>query len=355
MNKQFGDWYREADIQPEHETLTKRWSAIEVVAEDIDDSQIVDLGRLFHGLTESCATRDALHEAIFEADNAFSTKNTVEVRLLAGVCLIHVAEQHHDQTGQMAAYALVCPTLLGHRSKMFVPSIPKRANELLDEASGILRKQASSKTAAISKLDDELAKIEAAETANQNFQQGGPPVREALQKLRSAIATVSLRVTQLQKTQGLYREDSDILWWMTGRYSRDLNQPLKEIGLPGAAIVVGKEFADLIEKQPGPIAAKAVLNRCLEDLGGNPSEAVTLTTAVNKAPSEWKSKWFAADGNRDLLSLCPLTAAIRHSVDINGSWGSASQSLTGVAANTKLNGTELAYQMYRECMFRKLG
>ena len=354
MNEQFGDWYREADIQPEHETLTKRWTAIELSAEDIDDSGIVGLGRLFHGLTESGATRDVLHKALFEADNAFSTKNTVEVRLLAGVCLFHVAAQQNDQTGHMAAYALVCPTLLGRRSKIFAPSIPEAASGILDRASSLLRQHVPTKRAPVSKLADEAAKIEEAETAN-NFQQGGPHVRAALEKLRSSIAAVSEKANRLEKAQALYREDSDILWWMTGRYSRDLGQPLKDIGLPGAAIVVGKELADLIEQQPGPVATQAVLNRCLEDVGGNPSEAVTLTTAVNKTPQEWRNQWFAADGNRDLLSLCPLTAAIRHSVDIDGSWGSAAQSLTGVAANTKLSGTELAYQMYRECMFRKLG
>lgn len=353
MNENFGDWYREADIQPEHETLTKRWAGIENLAENIDGLGIVELGRLFHGLTANGATRDALKDAMYEADNAFSTKNTVEIKLLAGVCLVQISERQNDETARIAAYAAVCPTLLGRRSKVFVPSIPKRANELLDEASGMLRKHSASKSGSISKLDDAVAKIEAAEAAN-NFQQGGPPVREALKTLRTGIATVSMRVTQLQKTQALYREDSDILWWMTGRYSRDLDQPLKEIGLPGAAILVGKELADLIENQPGPIAAKAVLNRCLEDVEGSPAEKVTLTKAVDKLPGDWKSKWFAADGNRDVLSLCPLTAAVRQSVTIDGSWGSAAQSLTGVAASTKLSGTELAYQMYRECMFRKL-
>ncbi len=353
MIENFGDWYREADIQPEHETLTKRWAGIEKLAEGMDGSGIVELGRLFHGLTDSGATHDALKNSMFEADSAFSVKYTVEIKLLAGVCLIRIAEKQSDETGQIAAYAAVCPTLLGRRSKIFVPSIPNRANKVLDEASGMLRKYSASKSASISKLEDELAKIEAAEGAN-SFQQGGPPVREALKSLRTGLSVVSLRVTQLQKTQALYREDSDILWWMTGRYSRDLEKPLNEIGLPGAAILVGKELADLIENQPGPVAARAVLNRCLEAIGGNLSEKVSLTQAVNKLPSDWKSKWFAKDGNRDVLSLCPVTAAVRQSVAIDGSWVSASQSLTGVAPNTKLSGTELAYQMYRECMFRKL-
>lgn len=353
MNENFGDWYREADIAPDHETLTNRWAGIEKLASSIDHSGIVELGRLYYGLTDAGATRDALKDAMFEADNAFSARNVIEIQLLAGASLIHIAEDQSGEAGQIAAYSAVCPALLGRRSKILVPSIPERANEILVEASGRLRQPPPTKRAQVAKLTDEVAKIEEAEASN-NFQIGGPHVRASLEKLRTVIAAVSEKANRLEKVQALYREDSDILWWMTGRFSRDLEQPLKEIGLPAAAVIIGKELADLIENQPGPVAAIAVLNRCLEDIGKSPGDKVTVTTAINKLPAEWKAQWFPSNGNREVLSLSPLSAAINQSVDIEGSWGSAAQSLSGVAPSTKLTCSEFAYQMYRECMFQKL-
>lgn len=353
MNEQFGDWYREADLQPTHDTLANRWAGVEKVTEKITPGGLIELGRLFHGLAESGPTITSLKDALFEADNAFSTKNVLEVRVLAGVCLIEVAENHSEDNSHIAAYAMVCPALMGRRDGAFVPSIVKRANELLDKASGDLRRHAPSPATTISKIDEELTKIEAAEAAN-SFQQGGPPVRDGLKKLRTGLAAVSSSVTRLARTQSLFREDSDILWWMTGLYSRDLDQPFSQVGLPSAAILLGKELADLIQCQPGPVAAKAVLGRGLEQIGGDSAKKVTMTVAINHLPSEWKERCFGEDGNRDVLSLCPVTSAIRHSVTIEKSWGSAAQALSGVSATSKLSGIELAYQMYRECMFRKL-
>src|SRR5690606_6418908 len=104
----------------------------------------------------------------------------------------------------IAAYAMVCPALMGRRDGAFVPSIVKRANELLDKASGDLRIHAPSPATTISKFDEELTKIEAAEAAN-NFQQGGPPVRDALKKLRTGLAAVSSSVTRFARTQSLFR------------------------------------------------------------------------------------------------------------------------------------------------------
>src|SRR5690606_950979 len=126
-----------------------------------------------------------------------------------------IAEKKNDTTGQIAAYAAVCPTLLGRRKNLFAPSIPKRANEILDEASGTLRQHTHMREAQVSKLVDEATKIQEAETAN-SFQQGGPHLRTALEKLRTSIAAVSEKTNRLEKVQALYREDSDILWWMTG-------------------------------------------------------------------------------------------------------------------------------------------
>ena len=56
--------------------------------------------------------------------------------------------------------------------------------------------------------------------------------------------------------QRLRQEESDILWWLFGEYSRDLEQHISELSLSASCIIVGKELADLILVFPGPIPAK---------------------------------------------------------------------------------------------------
>ena len=48
MNTYFSDWYREANINPEHSWLEPRWKAVELAAQDASATSICELARLYH-------------------------------------------------------------------------------------------------------------------------------------------------------------------------------------------------------------------------------------------------------------------------------------------------------------------
>lgn len=61
----------------------------------------------------------------------------------------------------------------------------------------------------------------------------------------------------------ILQEDSDILSWITGSWSKELEKPLTKGILPkDIALLLAKELADFVQVIPGPYAFEAFLKRC---------------------------------------------------------------------------------------------
>lgn len=349
MNKHFGEWYRLADIKPEHDTLVKRSEAIESLVEEADVPFIIDLSKIFYGLTKQGSTFDQLRDAMLNVDNAFQIEgNLLEMRLLAGACLNEIATE--TRLCVEASFLVASPSLLGKRNSIIIKMIPNLALKVLLSESSKLRTEQSSKWLGFQRIDEELEKISAAEAAPQNAIK---PIRTVADKLINEVRSIKSHVKQLEKHQELFREDSDILWWMNGRYSRDLDKPLSELNFPAASIILGKELADLVRVQPGPLAARAALSRCLEPIAKSKKKSIPIADAVNNLPKSWKEEHFENTGQFDALPLCPLTSAIHQSNIINEAWTGAAEAHSGVSSDMKMDALDLAYQMYLETLSLK--
>lgn len=351
MDASFGDWYRAAELIPNNDDLVNRQTAIETFTADCSSDRIVELSQCFFGIATDSTSISDMQQAMQEADAAFPMqKNAIELRVLAGACLIELLS---GSNGILSALTLVCPSVLGSRDKLLVPDICQRASQFLDTASLQLRTPKGLATPKVSatQIDDEIAGITEAGTANA-FNTGSPHIASALKSVHSAIGGLVRKCNKLERNQQLFREDSDILWWMTGGHSRDLQRPLSEIDPTGVATVLGKELADLTCVRPGPFAVQAILGRCLHQCGV-PTKLLSLTQLVNKIPSDWKQSWKdTLAGYDNLLTLCPVTCAVSTSVDIAGErkWQAPLEAATGIKPSFKLAPVDWAYQTYRECI-----
>ena len=66
MHEQFGEWYRVAKIQPEHELLERRWSGVEAFVSAAAEADVFDLSRLFNALP---VRSESFLSACFTAQN----------------------------------------------------------------------------------------------------------------------------------------------------------------------------------------------------------------------------------------------------------------------------------------------
>lgn len=351
MDDSFGDWYRAADLIPNHDDLVNRQAAIEAFTADCSSDRIVELSQCFFDLASDSTSISDMQQAMKEVDAAFQMQdNAIELRVLAGACLI---EFLGGSNGMLSALALVPPSLMGSRDKILVPDICQRASEFLDTASLQLRTPEGLSTGKVSatRIEDELVGINEAGTSNA-FNVGSPYIAAALKSLHTTINGLVRKCNKLERNQQVFREDSDILWWMTGGHSRDLQQPLSEIDPTGVAAVLGKELADLICVLPGPFAVQAILDRCLNDCDVK-TKPLSLSQLVNKIPSNWKESWKdTLAGNDDLLTLCPVACAVLTSVNITGerNWHAPFKAATGIKPSFELAPVDWAYQTYRECI-----
>ncbi len=360
MEKHFGDWYRVVGIDADHNKLNKRWKGVESFAGKADRACILSLARLFHDLPSAEEVFVEGFATVFQKlDNAFPMQNNaLELSLLAGASLSSVLGSGKEQLADVAALAATCPAFRRKREKPPIPEVLDRAWNHLVQRRSSLRDPGPMDVMPIEEPDADamLKDLDSAFQTNDLSQIGGQ-VTKSLRTLSTLLVPLVKTVNQLQWQQKLYREDSNVLWWMTGGHSCDLNRPFAKIETAATALLIGKELADLVRVMPGPLAAEAVMDRSLADAGCNRDETITLADAVNKTDRDWREAWVKQVGGFTGVDLCPTTLAVKSSVEIpddEKTWQTAFRSSTGLVATTSIKPLELAVQVYEECLFVKV-
>ncbi len=358
MNKDFAEWYRAVDIEPNHERLQNRWLGIEsYCSRVIGCTEILNLVRLFLNLTISDDFKDNLIKAFFESDNAFPQKdNDNELSVLAGAILVHISDKN---ISKLKNFALLAIAAASFKRKAVVPSILTLLKSYLNDSMFNIRDVKSIDpvsiiTPPVKGLKDSLKAIEETKTWT--------PPDELAKQFSSYLTSINKSIIQINSEidkslylQRIYREDSQILWWLSGGFSTDIHKPISELNNAESCIVAGKELADIVEILPGPYSAKAVLNKTFSNLPED-SKEITFSKAVNKTNKEWRQQILKKYEIEKTKDITPILAAIYESLRVEkaGEWLAAHKQLTGISAkDTKLSIDELAYQVYTECLLLK--
>jgi len=351
VEREFGDWYRAAGITPSEDQLKRRWQGVEALATSANRVAVLDWVRLFYGLPPKQAeTGMRLREAFQQADASFPTqRNDLEVQLLAGATVVATLATAAPSVTDVAALAVVCADYRGHREDGRPIFVMHRARQYLLQRSIILRRGAAD---APIRIPEDLKSLAAKP-------QEGAAQLEPNQAIRSiAGATVALArsfsevVEQLRLHDRLQREESEILWWIFGGYSRDLERPFSDLEVPARCLVAAKELADLMDVLPGPVAAAAMLDRIIQ--GPNPGAKVsnvTLVQAIQRTPEEWLRSW--CEGNELIQrhgDLCPTLIAAQRAVEAPGTdvWVTPIERITRVSVRIEVPPINLATQAYDE-------
>lgn len=354
MEAQFGEWLRLAHLEPDHDIMQRRWAGVEKAAEELDASGALELAMLFHRLPAAEETTEWLRSVLHQADNAFRmADNDAELSVLAGAVIASVIRHADGTIRPVASLALVCPALMGHRKHALVPEIVDRGRQCLAEASAALRSTASASLEPNTIPTSENL-LEQIKTACQDNQPPtlAEPLYSLLTNLDKALRKVNTNAKKLNGQFALYREESDVLWWLTAAHSRDLDCPFGELQWPSTPLHVGKELADLVRQLPGPLAHRGVIARAMDASGNDPSSEISLSSAVTKMDKELKQEWMEGVADPAAFRLCPVMNAISMSnaAGKQTEWMSSFKATMGISADTKFTPVDLAVQVFYESL-----
>jgi hypothetical protein len=313
MHVNFSEWFRAANLEASADSLPKRWAGVDTF--QVGKNAIVSLVEVFFGFFDGKDAFLAEFRTAFQAkDSTFRMRdNNRELSVLAGATLVTVMEDYPTDFGDAAALALLACAAQNLRGAVCVPEIPELAVKHL-----------ATRSIQRNKLDADEEDEE-------------DEVQKQLKQLRRDLEVIS--------------EESNILWWVFGESSRDLQVRWSQLSLPHIALVSGKELSDLSRISPGPAAAFALLDRITKFAKGNVAAQITIKEAISDCNVEWRRLFVKTKYQAALANLTPISHGIKLSIDLadSGAWAQTLATSLKVQRGGKLSPTLISYQTYLEC------
>ncbi|PJR60039.1 GTPase-associated system all-helical protein GASH [Klebsiella sp. K-Nf6] len=350
----FADRYAEAGLSPTSETIISRQEPVKRIVENINEQQILDLASFYYGNAD--VSLEWFRDEFAEEDASFSLLNNErEARVLSA----SVMGELIDQENAVAILAICVGSVKGLRR-------PLQSLWLLNNAEESFIKLAIAGRAfqdipikivptVTPKLDEEIAALSATNDWATLITLLGK-IRTEAQTSAKTVANQSMGILKkIERQSALMREESQMLWWLTGGYSRAFNRSFTTFSTQQAAITAAIDLGALTNSSEfGPVAIPAMLERVIltakKGRGAQPKE---LSTAIDgfsveelrclKVPATLPAK------------LAPISTAIELAETIGiGSWYVQFQSRTGFESSIQLESLALAEQLYREYLLGRL-
>lgn len=281
--------------------------------------------------------------------------NDRELQVLAGASLAALMNKG-DSTGAEAALAVTTTSLAGVRKPDLPMDLHVLAEGAIDQISETNRKRpnlASHTSTDAPKVDFEkaAAKVKAepnAEGFSQAFALAAEATRPVFVEMARRQANAVRAMDHFLRVQD---EELQMLWWLTGQRSFDLDCTLNAVPSEVQPLVFAKELADSTEFLPGPASVKALLSRA----GLKDRKKIALSTAINTADASWLQK-FMPEGEPSPVST-PIHFGIKRQIETGAgdAWVAGWAAAVGVAANFAVSSLTLGLLFYRERLLLLFG
>lgn len=351
MHPDFPRWYGAVALGDEETRRASRWMGVTAVVGSADSDDIEALLRLaFKSRQSAAAARvQKVREAFRTADATFEMQgNDRELQILAGAALAALMHKG-GSSGAEAALAVTTASLMGARK----PDLP------MDLA--ILAEGAIDLIAETQRKRPDLAKHTATDAPKFDFEKSAAKVRAewnqegvaqsftlAAESARAAVAVMARRqanaVSALDTFLRVQDEELQMLWWLIGQRSVDLDCSFEEVPAAAQALVYAKELSDRTQFLPGPASMKGLLSRA----GLKERRKVSVADAINAADPAWLSSCMPV-GEPSPVSI-PLHYAIKRQLETGAgeAWIAGWAAAAGVPGNLALPSLALGNLFYRE-------
>ena len=355
MHKNFAEWYRLVRIEPNGDVLMNRWAGVEEWSASIHgkDDAVLETVRIFQGLPE-VTSREPFLAVFRKHDPAFQQRNNeLEQQVLAGAALVHVTtrgEEADEDDADLRTAFLAGTALAASRLRVTDGPLEEVSEEVLAGLQKLARHERRRRgfDSTLLTPEERMSFSKTIETnvpdhthLRESFATAFQTILKALQRSENALADAAhdLRCTD---------EETNILWWLEGGCSRDLNKPWSALK-DEASLTAGWELADLTDVALGPREVAAFLERVVWSTKGK-GEDQPLHTYVNAVSDDWATARTTGLPERD-LDLAPLSLALlRRAKSGTSNWQLYFEKTSGVVPSKPLAPEVVAKQAYVEAV-----
>lgn len=302
MNKDFNDWYLEICIEPKEGQITNRSKAITNYIKSVKRDDIINLAKLFYGLTEDVSIVDNFIQEIIKIDDTFSRKNTREIALLAGAVLDEMACTNNPYFGFIEL--LIIAMRFGGREPVLNEVYNSIYNEFCKDSINIRESKDFSKVKKLGKIQEK------------DILENGTLISEAPKRIFNSLNNIIDNINLINQKQdeienklNVYQEDSQFLWWITTGWSEELDCQFKKIEKKKACLIIGKRAAEFVNVFPGPYSIKGVFQTILSLCKGNEIE-LDIDSIIYLIEDSWKKEYINKYNLNNLSSILPINSAI---------------------------------------------
>jgi hypothetical protein len=355
MRERFAEWYRDVSLGQDVERVDRRWEGVCTLAAKADKSYVDSLiAHAFGGLVSAEFLGEMLGHFADANDGSVQDRSERELQILSGSALALAL----DGKGEIAAYAALAITtanMTGVRIYDLPMNLPAMADYALVRISEMnrVRPNASSISQTLPPLNFAEAKAKLEEQPNTNgmaaaFELFATAVTQAFDVLSNELHATS------QKNQGFFAaqdEELNLLWWIIGGYSSDLDKFFEDVPLNAQPLTFGKELAGLTTFLPGPPSIKAML--CRARLSTR--VAITIPEAVNACSNDW----LKALRNQHVQTsplIEPIHTAIHRKVqgNDNDSWIPGWAAACNLDEDRTFSTADIGWLFYCECLIQQV-
>lgn len=310
MNKNFHEWYLEVCPKPEEGQEEKRIKCIEEFAKNADIENIRFLLRLYYKMPVDPESLDRFAVLFSQKDPSFSKKSKEELVLLAGVTLLEIVE---NSSMYDIVELLMLSSSFGFEQVSF-PAVLDSVKCVFDEDRRNLRERLDGQnTLAISV--EGLAELK--EYIGENNWDEDAPIRllQVLDSFQDNLHTIAKRIMEQEGKHSIYKEDSQLLWWMLSEWSNILSCQLKTLGKGEGSLVIGYEAAQFVTNYPGPYAMEGIFTKMVSICKGNQQKKIPFQDCVMQIPSVLREKIIESAKNSPVMEFLPLCNGIISSLN----------------------------------------
>jgi GTPase-associated system-like protein len=351
MHPEFGRWYGAVSLGEDREKTSRRWAGVSALVAGATRVDIESMIRVAFRIKQEVSVEALarIRKPFKDADDLFEMHgNDRELEVLSGAALAVLFAKGGDDAAT-AALAATTAALGGARQFDLPMDLTTLAEQTIAKIAEAHRKRpdlARHTSAESTKLDFDKSMAKIAEVPSWDGVKAAFAL--AAESAASAIGKVARANTRAIDAANTFitiqDEELQMLWWIFGEHSSDLECAFSAIPAEAQALILGKELADATQFLPGPISAKPLLSRA----GLKDRKKITIPAAVNQCETKWLTS-LVTDSSSSLVSQ-PIHFAIRRKLETGDktSWVAGWAATAGVDAVHAISPLTLGTLFYRE-------
>ena len=352
MHRDFPRWHDSIGFGNDQSRQELRWAGVGALVKAAETGKDVEaLIRLAFKSRQTAAVDqiNKIRQAFYSTDRTFEMGgNDRELQVLAAATLAVLMVQDSN-VGAEVALATTTSSLAGARKPDLPMDLSVLAKEAIDQAAETNRKRPD--LAAQQQLRaPPLDFGEAGEKAK--GQPNGEGLAEALTLAEKAVTKVFNEITRRQASLAndltrilrVQDEELQMLWWLTGRRSFDLDCTFDDVPVEVRPLVFAKELSDSTEFLPGPASVKGLLSHA----GLKDCKKVALSRVINAAEVAWL-RTFMPEYEPSPVSM-PIHYGIKRQLEtgVGDAWIAGWAAAVGVDENFAVSPLMLGLLFYCE-------